>query len=58
MYAFAPWRSKTRELGVAGNPTAVPTVLFGVPIGTRRLTHPAVVAQLPAGDEETPVLDT
>ena len=58
MYAFAPWRSKTSEFGVAGNPTALPTVLFGGSIGIRRLMHPVVVAQLFAGEEETPVLDT
>jgi hypothetical protein len=58
MYAFAPCRSKTSEFGVAGKPTGLPTVSFGVSIGIRRLVHPVAVAQLFAGDEETPVLDT
>jgi hypothetical protein len=57
MYAFVPWRSKTREFGVAGNPTGPPTVLFGAAIEIRRLVHPVVVAQLPA-EGTTPVLDT
>jgi hypothetical protein len=58
MYAFAPCRSKTREFGVAGNPTGPPTVLLGEAIGIRRLVHPVEVAQLSAGVGEIPVLDT
>jgi hypothetical protein len=58
IYAFAPWRSKTREFGVAGNATALATVLLGETIGIRRLVQPIVVAQLPGGEVETPVLDT
>lgn len=43
---------------MAGSPTPVPRVLFGEAIGNRRLVQPVVVAQLPAGEVETPVLVT
>jgi hypothetical protein len=36
----------------------VPNVLLGEVRGNRRLVHPVVVAQLPAGEVETPVLAT
>jgi hypothetical protein len=55
MYAFpVVWRSKTREFGVAGRATAVPTVFEGAVIGTSVLKQPLVVAQF----AETPVLET
>jgi hypothetical protein len=55
-YAFAPWRSKTKEFGVAGSVIAVPTVFAGAVIGTSVLKQPLVVAQSP--EAETPVLET
>jgi hypothetical protein len=55
-YALVPWRSKTKEFGVAGRVTDVPTVFAGAVIGTSVLKQPVVVVQSP--EEDTPVLDT
>src|SRR6266849_1895004 len=57
IYAFPVLvRSKTKELGVVGRLTAVPTVFAGAVIGTSVLKQPLVVEQSPEAD--TPVLET
>src|SRR3989475_3062920 len=40
-YAFLPCRSNNNEFGVAGRPTAFPTVFAGIAMGTRIVTQPS-----------------